>query len=128
MHYSHHHIHVVITMQPEGNQQCLRSLKGVYGHLNVARCSEFWSLIKSLKDHEDQSWLVLRDFNEIFQQSKKLGDKDRSERQIRQFQEVLETCDLGDLGFSGYSFTWCNNIDKEDHILERLNCCLAKSH
>lgn len=96
--------------------------------MDVARSYEFWSQIKSLKDHEDQSWLVLRNFNEILQQLKKLGDRDRSERQIRQFQEVLETCDLGDLGFSGYSFTWCNNIEKEDHILEHLNYCLANSH
>lgn len=41
LHYSHHHIHRVITMQPKGDRLCLKwSLIGVYGHLEVARRSK----------------------------------------------------------------------------------------
>lgn len=40
---------------------------------------------------------------------------------------MLEDFELCDLGFLGAPFTWCNNIDGEHCILERLDHVLANS-
>lgn len=72
----------------------------------------------SLKQENELSWLLFRDFNKILVHSEKWGGRDSLEKQLEDFKEVLTCCELRDLGFRRNSFTWCNNRDGDQWILE----------
>lgn len=67
------------------------------------------------------SWLRFGDFNEILFHFEKWGGRDRPEKQLKEFQEVLNDCELRDLGFKGNPFTWCNNREGDQRVLEWLD-------
>jgi hypothetical protein len=51
------------------------------------------------------SWLCIGDFNEITDQSEKVGVNLRKDSQMGQFQEALDDCHLSDLGYIGSKYT-----------------------
>lgn len=63
-------------------------------------------------------WEQFEDFNEILFHSEKWGGRDHLEKQLEDFKEVLSFCELRDLGFRGNLFTWYNNRDGDQRILE----------
>lgn len=81
----------------------------MYGHPEVARRHESWSLIQLLKINSPNAWLIFGDVNEIVNYQEKRGG--RSERQNGDFQEVIDDSGLFDLGYTGANFTWCNGRD-----------------
>lgn len=92
LHFSSHHIHGVVTLQPEGDQSPPKwSLKGFYGYPNASWRDEVWNLVKSFHGNGDNPWLMLGDFNKILQPSKKLGGRDRPKNQMPNFWELLKT-------------------------------------
>ncbi|KAL8506330.1 hypothetical protein ACS0TY_017266 [Phlomoides rotata] len=66
-------------------------------------CLSSWSL----------PWLCVGDFNEILDDSEKLGGSLRNDNRMRDFPYSLETCGLVDLGFVGQKFTWSNKQAEE---------------
>lgn len=125
--YSSHHIQEKITMWYEEGTQTEWYLIGVYGHPEANLCEKVWNIIRFVRHRETLLWLLMGDFNEILQLSEKRCGRNRPKRQMGNFHEVLEVCELKDLGFSGCPFTWCNNRDGEQRILERLDRLLANS-
>lgn len=81
LYYLKFHIHGLISSSSNNEQKWL--LTGVYGHPDVAKRLETWDLIKSLKQGDGKAWLVLGNFNEILQLSKKWGERDQLKKQMK---------------------------------------------
>lgn len=43
------------------------------------------------------------------------------------FCDCLTDYELNDLGFLGFPFTWCDNCQGDQRILERIDCAVANS-
>lgn len=99
----------------------------IYGYPEVAKHSETWDLLWSLKSRDKVSQLVVGNFNEIFPLDEKRGGRLRPEKQIVDFHQVLTNCDLRDLGFIRPPFTQSNRREGEALINERLDRCCANS-
>lgn len=61
-------------------------------------------------------WLVVGDFNEIVNDTEKLGKNLQNADKMRDSRECLEGCELDDFGFVGHSFTWTNKRAGDDNI------------
>ncbi|GLT66721.1 hypothetical protein SLA2020_390740 [Shorea laevis] len=96
--YSLRHINAVIT-EPRLNFQW--KLTGFYGHPETARRGEGWSLLRHLQSLPPDPWLCIGDFNEIVEQTEKVGGALRPIRQMEAFRAVLDDCSLSDLGSLG---------------------------
>lgn len=81
---------------------------GVYEHLETERRLEFWNELRSIKNVDALSWLIVEDFNKILTNSEKYGGRIRPEGQMENFRHVITDCGLRDLGFVGMPFTWSN--------------------
>jgi hypothetical protein len=78
-----------------------------------------------LKSYLPAPRLVIGDFNEILEQSKKEGGAQWREAQMDIFCNMLEGCQLSDLGFLGPKFTWVNHRTNGTFIKERLDRAVA---
>jgi hypothetical protein len=67
---------------------------GFYDHLEVAKRSEGWSLLRHLSHLEPIPWLCVGDYNEILSTSEMAGIHSCAQSQIEMFQQVLEFCRL----------------------------------
>lgn len=67
------------------------------------------------------------DFNEMVDNTEKVGGVSKSATQLEPFRSAIEDCSLGDLGYKGSKFTWCNHCEGDDFIKERLDCALANA-
>jgi hypothetical protein len=68
---------------------------------------------------------MTRRFNEITDQSEKMGAFLRKEGQMDNFRMALEGCSLSDLGFIGSKYTWSNCRSDGSFIKERLDRAVA---
>jgi hypothetical protein len=100
-------------------------LTGFYGHPETAHRREGWSLLGHLHNLSQLPWLCIGDFNEILDQSEKVGGAPRPTRQMEDFRAVLDECHLCDLGFTGSQFTWCNYREDSFFTKEILDRALA---
>ncbi|KAL0359791.1 UNVERIFIED_CONTAM: hypothetical protein Sangu_0828500 [Sesamum angustifolium] len=78
-----------------------------------------------LRSQSARPWLCAGDFNEILDQSEKLGGPPRPVWQLRNFRQALAECELSDLGFSGNPFTWSNHHAFPHTVQERLDRACA---
>lgn len=116
--YSHRHINAIIHLAGNGLEW---KFTGFYGHPEVARIREAWSLLRYLSNMSPLPWLCLGDFNEIVSFSEQRGAVSKTRRQMEDFQIVLEECSLSDLGFKGRKFTWSNGQTVGYSTQERLD-------
>lgn len=65
------------------------------------------------------------DFNEIVDQSEKVGGVIRNAAQMESFKTTLSDCHLGDLGYRGSKFTWSNKRSSAEFVKERMDRALA---
>jgi hypothetical protein len=122
--FSHRHINGVIQSICS---DATWKFTGFYGHPNVAKRQEAWSLLKVLGHLSPIPWLCIGDFNEIVSLSEKWGGGGRANSQMRNFQDALTTCELSDLGFRGPKYTWSNCQEGQNLIKERLDRGVANS-
>ncbi|KAK3222225.1 hypothetical protein Dsin_009250 [Dipteronia sinensis] len=64
------------------------------------------------------------DFNEILEDSEKVGGPQKLRSLLEGFRYALDDCNLQDLGFSGPAFTWCNKRGSFDMVQKRLYRCV----
>ncbi|GLT63989.1 hypothetical protein SLA2020_365100 [Shorea laevis] len=120
--YSLRHINAIVhTGDPRGSWK----LTCFYGHPDRAQRFESWNLLSFLKRFNPEPWLCIGDFNEIVDQSEKVGGSIRSEWQMESFRTALDECQLGDLGYRGSRFTWTNCREVDHFIKERLDRATA---
>lgn len=98
---------------------------GFYGNPDYALRGASWSLLSHLSQLTPDDWLCLGDFNEISDQTERVGGRIRNEAQMRAFQATLSDCLLNDLGYRGSKFTWSNKRYSRELIKERLDRALA---
>jgi exonuclease III len=122
--YSRRHINAVVKTEMNGQ---LWKFTGFYGHPDVGRRHEAWSLLRQLESFSPKAWLCVGDYNEIMEADEKFGAVTKSRRQMRDFCNTLEACNLQDLGYVGPKFTWCNMRDEDNFIKERLDRVCANS-
>jgi hypothetical protein len=108
---------------PNKESQCF--LACFYGHPLPHKRHESWELLAHLKKFCPGAWMVVGDFNEIVNQSDKIGGAQRREGQMVLFRNVLEDCGLSDLGFLGSKFTWSNGHHDDTFMKERLDRAVA---
>ncbi|GLT53633.1 hypothetical protein SLA2020_268910 [Shorea laevis] len=120
--YSLRHINGVISL---GDNSSGWKFTGFYGHLERSFREDSWMLLAHLKHFSPQPWLCVGDFNEIVDQSEKVGGASRSEHQMELFHSTLDGCNLCDLGYQGSKFTWNNYRDAAHFTKERLDRATA---
>lgn len=97
----------------------------VYGEPRVENRHKMWSLLNSIKQSSNLSWLVIGDFNEALWQFEHFSRKPRSDAQMQAFRDVLDTCELHDLGISGLPHTYDNRRGGWNNVKVRLDRALA---
>ncbi|XP_062158001.1 uncharacterized protein LOC133865598 [Alnus glutinosa] len=120
--FSFRHINAMVTLRGSVHQW---KFTGFYGNPDCALRGESWSLLAQLSQLIPDDWLCLGDFNEIADQTEKVGGRVRNEAQMRAFRATLSDCLLNDLGFRGSKFSWSNNRYSREFVKERLDRVLA---
>lgn len=88
---------------------------------------ENWDALRRLKGNIQLAWLCVGDFNEIVDQFEKGGGEMKQSRNICNFQKLISDLQLVDVGFHGPRFTWCNKIQGEGRVKERLDRALVST-
>lgn len=78
----------------------------VYGNPNASLKNEVWERLTRISVHRSASWCILGDFNEIINNSEKIGGPRRCESTFQPFRTMLSDCGMNELSSSGNSFTW----------------------
>ncbi|XP_052299726.1 uncharacterized protein LOC127903104 [Citrus sinensis] len=115
--YSRHYIDVKVQ---SGNGKKWRCT-GVYGHPEAQQKQHTWTLLRRLSGLSSKPWLCFGDFNEILRLDEKSGGNDKNIRMVSEFKEAVQDSKLADLGYKGYQFTWCNGMDGQHFVEERLD-------
>ncbi|KAL5550128.1 hypothetical protein UlMin_000304 [Ulmus minor] len=90
---------------------------GIYGDPNPKQRKNTWDLLQKLCSMNAGPWIYYEDFNEILDNSEKLGGMEKLQNNLDIFRPFLDICQLQDLGFEGDGcFTWSNG-----HVFERLD-------
>ncbi|KAF3962232.1 hypothetical protein CMV_013230 [Castanea mollissima] len=97
------------------------SITFVYGHPNHSKRGVVWQQLKSMKQWAHPSWLCIGDFNQILNKEEKFSFKNGNILGAEEFQQVLRDLHLCDLSASGQRFTWINNREEENFVMERLD-------
>ena len=84
-----------------------------------------WSNLFEVAKLHNLPWLLLGDFNETLCGDDKLRGRQVNLNRAIYFKGCLDSCNLIDLGFSGPKFTWSNQRQVTDLILEQLDRCFA---
>jgi hypothetical protein len=67
-------------------------LTGFYGHPDLRKRLEAWSLLRYIARMDPSPWLCLGDFNEILCLDEKFGGNGRQRGLMENFQHTLEEC------------------------------------
>ncbi|XP_042972839.1 uncharacterized protein LOC122304645 [Carya illinoinensis] len=94
------------------------TLTWFYGSPEPSKRRGSWELLRALKPQNTNAWLCLGNFNEIMDQSEKLGAAERPYWQMENFREAVEECDLSEIHFHEEGFTW-NGRDEETRVQRR---------
>jgi cation diffusion facilitator CzcD-associated flavoprotein CzcO len=82
-------------------------------------------LLQHLSTLSLSEWVCIGDFNEIFDNSHKVGGAWRHKVQMERFRSTIQFCQLGDLGFRGSKYTWSNKRKARGFILGSLDRAMA---
>jgi hypothetical protein len=87
---------------------------GFYGHPKMHKRVEAWSLLRHLKSLVPDPWLCAGDFNEILNQTEKVGRRRRSNYLMENFKSALEFWGLHEVECRGPRCTWNNGREGID--------------
>ena len=118
---SEHLIHISLL----DNKQNPLSITFVYGHPNHAKRDLVWQQLKSLKDLSHPNWLSIGDFNQVLNSQDKMSFNQGNIVGANLLQQVIDDLHLCDLMATGQRYTWINNREDEDLVMERLDMAFA---
>jgi len=118
--YSLHHINAKVSLADSNG---VWAFTGFYGYPDQTQRDESWKLMSALNNFNQQTWLCIGDFNEILDQSEKVGGGGAlwNVGQMEEFIKGIHECNLGDLGYVGSKFTWSNKRESGAFVKERLD-------
>ena len=100
-------------------------ISSVYASPRFMERKILWSNLSEVAKVHNLSWLLLGDFNETLCGNDKLGGRQVNLNRAIEFKDCLDSCNFIDLGFSRPKFTWSNQRQITELILERLDRCFA---
>ncbi|KAI9186314.1 hypothetical protein LWI28_016120 [Acer negundo] len=107
--------HINVRVEPIG--KLWWRFTGFYGNQRV----HSWSLLRRLAGMYSLPWVCMRDFNEVFSSSKKIGGLPKEWKALADFREALDDSGLEDLGYIGPHFTLTNKRQGVALIYKRLD-------
>ncbi|KAL5720793.1 hypothetical protein ACHQM5_013428 [Ranunculus cassubicifolius] len=99
----------------------------VYGHPIAWKRKLVWDELRAFSNVIDGAWLLLGDFNAILRADEKMGGNGTLHNSLVEFNDLVNDLGLVDLGFVGPKFTWSNNRNIGENIIERLDRALANT-
>lgn len=117
-------IHAVMEVK---NSNSFWLFSAIYGSPRLNERKILWDNLETIATAQNLPWLALGDFNEILNDSEKMGGSPVDQNRALRFAEVLNNCGFIDLGFSGPPFTWSNLRQSEDLIQERIDRVVANA-
>jgi exonuclease III len=94
----------------------------VYGPADEARKPAFLIELQQLKPPAQTTWLVVGDFNMIYQTSDK-NNLNLNRRLMGTFRQAINLCQLSEYNLQNRQFTWSN--EREEATLVRLDRCFC---
>ncbi|CAA7019207.1 unnamed protein product [Microthlaspi erraticum] len=98
----------------------------VYGAPDKENRKAVWDAIIEKTEGRDTPWLLTGDFNEILDNSEKVGGPARQENSFVDFRSFMSECDLYDLRHSGNFLSW-RGVRYKHNVKCRLDRAMAKS-
>ena len=96
-----------------------------YGNPNIAKRSESWAKLKSLKGMSSLPWLTIGDFNEITSLTEKERGQARPRRQMQNFIDAINYYGFKEVAFTRPKYTLWYQQPDGTQIRERLDKALA---
>lgn len=96
----------------------------IYGAPNQGDRAKFWEELSLLGDQRDSAWLLTGDFNDLLDNTEKVGGPPRWEGSFLAFRNFVSKNGLWDLQFSGNSLSW-RGTRYSHHIQSRLDRVMA---
>lgn len=81
---------------------------------------EFSEEISVQISHRNMPWIVIGDFNMIFNQSEKQGGLPFNKVNNEYYYTILERAGLYDLGYVGYDYTWDSHRESNQNIQKKI--------
>ena len=97
----------------------------MYGHPDHAKRDLVWQQLKTLKGWSHPNWLCIGDFNQVLNSQEKLSFNQGNIVGANLLQQIIDDLHLCDLTTIGQGYTWINNREDEDPVMERLDRAFA---
>ncbi|XP_075640721.1 uncharacterized protein LOC142612522 [Castanea sativa] len=101
------------------------SITFVYGHPDHLMREEVWSKLKELGDLAHLKWLCIGDFNQILNGNERFSFNRGRIVEAEIFRQVIFDLKLCELAAFGQKYTWMNNREEEEFVMERLDRAFA---
>ncbi|CAA7061572.1 unnamed protein product [Microthlaspi erraticum] len=98
----------------------------VYGEPEKSNRKEVWQEIQRKTTNRETPWFLTGDFNEILDNSEKVGGPARAESSFVDFRSFMSECNLYDLRYSGNFLSW-RGIRYKHNVKCRLDRAMANS-
>ncbi|KAJ0074622.1 hypothetical protein Patl1_37562 [Pistacia atlantica] len=99
----------------------------IYAKCNSIERRDLWQSLE-LIDSNESSWLVVRDFNIIREDSERVGGHPRLITLMEDFNNCIDHCGLLDLQVMGRRLSWCNGHERHTCSWARLDRALINIH
>lgn len=119
--YSQNHIDFIVK---EDNNTIWRGTS-IYGWPKQQEKYRTWTLLRSLRENQNQPWLCFGDFNEILYAFEKMGRRGCNISEMTAFLHTCTFCNPEDMSASGVKYTWTNGRRGEENVKKRLDRFLA---
>ncbi|KAL6190587.1 hypothetical protein ACLB2K_036981 [Fragaria x ananassa] len=86
---------------------------------------DLWNEIETLKPQNDDSWVLMGDFNNVASSEEKIGGRDPNTVYMHNFVRFLNYINVTSLLAEGLPFTWSNNHQDQTIIFEKLDRVVA---
>ncbi|XP_060961066.1 uncharacterized protein LOC133031553 [Cannabis sativa] len=121
--FSENHIDCKVSF--EGQREF--RFTGVYGEPNRSLRRKTWELLTTLLGRSTLPWCLMGDFNNVLNQSEKVGGQPYPVWLIEGFQEAIRLCGLRDMEMHGHPLTWEKSRDSPSCIEARLDRALVNN-